>query len=111
MPRKFRPYIAQSLGDLLDKMGFLLLSSPTFLDKTGYFPEQNLDTTFYALNESIKRLRHELGDDLYSQLLEMSDHMRAYFEADPNDENGKTAEGQKLVLEMERMIEARARST
>ena len=111
MPRKFRPYIAQSLGDLLDQMGFMMLSSPTFLDTTGYFPEQNIETAFYTLNEGLRRLRPELGNDLYQRFIEMSDQMRAYFEADPNDENGKTAEGQKLVLEMERMIEARARNT
>jgi hypothetical protein len=109
MPRSFRPYIPQSVGDLLDQMGFMMLSSPTFLDKTGYFPEQNLETAFYELNEGLQQLRPKLGDELYRRFVEMSDQMRAYFEADPEDKTGDSKKGRALIREMEELIEARAR--
>lgn len=109
MPRKFRPYVPQSLGDLLDQMGFMMLSSPTFRDKTGYFPEQNLETAFYELNEGLQRLRPKLGDELYRRFVAMSDQMRAYFEADPEDKTGDSNRGRALIREMEELIVARAR--
>jgi hypothetical protein len=90
MVRKFRPHIPESLGELLDNLASMLLSSPTFIDRTGYFPEKNLETSFYALNEGLGRLRAELGEELYRKLTEMSGQMRAWFEADPADITGET---------------------
>jgi hypothetical protein len=109
MARQFRPYVPQTLGEFLDKLGFLMLSSPTFIDKTGYFPEQNLETTFQSLNEGLQVLRPQLGEDRYRKLREMSDQMRAYFEADPEDK-GDAKKGRALILEMEDLITGRSSS-
>src|ERR1700679_2217860 len=102
--RNLQPYIPQTIGSVMDKLGFIMLSSPTFADKTGHFPEQNVETTFYALNEGLKRLRSKLGEEVYQRIMEMSDQMRAYFEADPEDKTGETTKGRKLILEMEDLL-------
>jgi len=34
-----------------------MLGSPTFVDKTGYLPGKNLQTTFYAVNEGLRLIR------------------------------------------------------
>jgi hypothetical protein len=107
MVRKYRPHIPESLGELMDQFTSMLLESPTFLDKSGYFPEQNLENSVGALTEGLGRLRPELGDDLYRKLVAMSDQMRDCFEADPEDKTGETRKGKRLVLEMEKLVEAR----
>jgi hypothetical protein len=70
-------------------------------------PWQNLDVSFYRLNESFRGMRQELGEDLYHKLMAMSDQMRAYFEADPEEMTGETRKGKDLVYEMEALLEAR----
>ena len=91
----------------MDKLTVMLLCSPRFIDTSGYFPEQNLQTRVDALDQGLGRLRAKLGEDLYRKLTEMSDQMRACFEADPEDNTGETRKGKRLVLEMEDLVEAR----
>jgi len=105
--REFKPHVPQSLAELVDQLGFMMLSSPTFVDKTGYLPEQNLQTTFFELNEGLNTLRGKLGRDLYGKLSQMSDEMRAYFEADPEDK-GSALKGRELILKMEDLVRAAA---
>jgi hypothetical protein len=107
MALKYRPHIPTSFGDLLDKMTFMLLCSPTFIDNSGYFPGQNVETSFYALNEGLRRLRPQLGEELFQRLMAMSDQMRAYFEADPEQTTGQARKGKDLVYDMEELIKAR----
>ena len=109
MVRRYDPYIPESLGDLLDQMSTMIIRSPKFLDKTGYFPEANIQTEFYSLTEGLNRLRPELGEQLYQKLMERAAHMRACFEADPEDETGETRQGIRIALEMEDFIIAKAR--
>jgi hypothetical protein len=109
--RNYQPYIPKGIGGVMDTLGFIMLSSPTFADRTGHFPEQNVETTFYSLNEGLKRLRPKLGDELYQRVMEMSGRMRAYFEADPNDKTGDADKGRRLILEMEDLLKARARKS
>lgn len=86
-----------------------MLSSPTFIDTTGYFPERSIATEFYALNESLKLLRPKLGEDRYLALAELSDRMRAHFEADPEDKTEDSLKGRDCILEMEEILRAGAR--
>jgi hypothetical protein len=85
----------------------MMISSPTFVDKTGYFPERNIDTVFHALNEGLKVTRGKLGEERYRKLVEMSNQVRAYFEADSEDK-GETLKGRELILDMEDLIKSRA---
>lgn len=100
MSMSYEPYIPQTIGELIDKLGGMMLSSPTFIDKTGYFPEKNIETAFYALNEGLKAVRKKIGEERYATLVALSDRMRAHFEADPEDKTDDALAGRDLIYEM-----------
>jgi len=84
----------------MDKLGGMMLLYPKFKDLTGYFPGRNIDNTFYELNEGLRMLQSKLGEELYLKLRDMSDRMRAHFEADPDFKTGESLKGRDLLLEM-----------
>jgi hypothetical protein len=88
----------------MDQSGIMTLKSPTFVDKMGYFPCRNVDTVFYQLNEGLRRIREKLGEKRYRKLMEMSDRMRAHFEADPENKTGDTLKGREIIYEMESLL-------
>lgn len=102
---QYKPYIPQNVGDLLDQLAFMMLSSPTFKDKTGYFPQQSVDTAFSSLNEGLLVVRNDLGEEHFTALMVLSNKMRALFESDPDDKTGGTRDGQMLIHEMEDILE------
>ena len=104
-----KPYIPQTVSELMDMLGMMMLSSPTFTDGTGYFPERNIDTVFRELNESLRLLRGKLGEERYLKLIEMSDRMRAHFEADPEDKTDDSLKGRQIIHEMEDLLKQRPR--
>ena len=104
MTTEYRPYIPKSASEVMDLLAGMILNSPDFIDTTGYFPERNIDTEFFSLNEGLKNLRQGLGEERYQALATMSDRMRAYFEADPEDKTGDAVKGREIVMEMEDMI-------
>ena len=106
MPRPYQPYIPRNASELLDLLGSMMLSSPTFADKTGYLPGMSLETTFVELNEGLQRLRSKLGEERYRKLAVMSDQMRAYFESDPEDKTGNAIKGREVILDMENLIKS-----
>ena len=87
----------------------MVLSAPKFIDKTGYFPNTSIESEYYTLNESLKLLRHHIGDGLYEKLCEMSAQTRAHFESDPDKTNGGTVLGREIFYEMEEILEQRLR--
>lgn len=99
-----KPYVPQNVGELLDYLAHMRLASPTFKDKTGYLPEENIDTTFFSLNEGLLVVRKKLGEERYAALRSMSDKIRALFESYPDDKTGDARAGRKLVLEMEDIL-------
>ncbi len=101
---QYKPYVPQDVGELLDYLGYMMLASPTFKDKTGYFPRQNIDTAFLGLNEGLLVARKVLGKERYATLRALSDKMRALFEADPGDKTGDTHAGCMLIHEMEDIL-------
>src|SRR5579872_6198313 len=103
---RYRPYIAQDIGELWDKLGAMTLGAPLFKDRTGYFPQMNLESEFFGLNESLLVLRKKLGEERYATLRAMSDQMRALFESDPDNTNGNTKAGRKLIREMEDILKS-----
>jgi hypothetical protein len=96
--------VPQNISELIELIRAMLLSAPKFLDKTGYFPYQNLDHVFRELHEGLNHNRKKLGEECYHELMQMSDRMRALFEADPEDKTGQTAEGCKIIYEMEDIL-------
>jgi hypothetical protein len=93
----------------MDMLGFMMLSSPTFIDNSGFFPHRNIDTVFAQFNECLQVLRGKLGDERYLELREMSDRMRAHFEADPEDQTDDTLKGRAIIVEMEKLLKQHAR--
>lgn len=110
MPQPFKTYTPQDASELLDLLGMMLLSAPTYIDEEGYFPEQTLETVFEAFYGGLDASRGEIGDERYAQLAALAEEARAHFLADPSDENGRTAQGQRLILEMEAIVEEALRS-
>jgi hypothetical protein len=100
----YKPYVPKSLSELYDFLGFMMLASPTFKDRTGFLRHQNLDNAFLSLNESLLALRDKLGEERYATLSGISAKMRPLFEADPDDVTGDTRRGQKLIREMEEIL-------
>jgi hypothetical protein len=106
MRTDYIPFMPESIDELLDKLGTLMLSSPKFEDD--YFTNRNLETVFFGLFEGLKLLRPELGESKYERLVDISTRMKAHFAADPDDENGRAIEGRELVLEMQDILEGRS---
>jgi len=102
--RRYKPHIPQDIGQLMDKVGSMMLGAPTFKDRTGYFPQKNIDTEFFALNEGLLAVRKTLGEERYTTLKALSDKMRALFEADPEDKTGDTQAGREIIHEMEDVL-------
>ena len=105
----YKPYVPQSVGELLDLLSSMMLAAPTFKDKTGYFPRRNIDTVFSSLNDVFLVVRKKLGEKRYAALRAMSDKMRALFEADPEDTTGDTHAGCMLIQEMEDILRSVAK--
>ena len=107
----YKPYIPKGLSEVRDYVGSMMLGSPTFIDRTGYFPDRNLQTTFYGLNEGLRQVRGKLGEELYLKLREMSDRMRAHFEADPEDKTDDSLKGREIIMQMEDLLRQRIRKS
>jgi hypothetical protein len=102
--RPYKPYISQTIGELNDKLGWMMLNAPTFKDRTGYFPDRSIDTAFQGLNDSLDNLRRKLGEERHAKMREMSDQTRALFESDPESSNGGSKAGRMIIHEMELML-------
>ena len=103
--RSRKLYVPGTLGEVDDLVGSMVLGAPRFTDKTGTFPDRNIDTRFHQLTEGLARVRAKLGDELYAKLIDLADRAKALFAADQEDANGKTDEGRALLFEMEELID------
>jgi hypothetical protein len=101
-PYPYRPYIPQNVSEIMDLLGSIMLSPPTMRDEL--FPERNVDTQFFALNKGLQQIRAKLGEERYAKAIELSNRMRAHFEADPHDTNGKAHIGYLLIHELEALL-------
>ena len=95
----------------MDHLGWMLLKSPKFVDKTGYFPFLNLDYVFSELNDGLVLNRPALGEARYHELTQMSGQIRALFEADPENKTGETRKGRDIIYEMEDIVKQTRRKS
>jgi hypothetical protein len=103
--------VPKDIGEIVVLLNWMLLRSPKFTDKTGHFPFMGLDVVFRQLNDGLGCNRPTLGDERYQKLMQMSDQMRALFEADPEAKTGDTLKGCKIIHEMEAILrQARRKS-
>jgi hypothetical protein len=103
-----RIFIPENLGDVDDQLGSMMLDAPLFTHSPSRI-RHTLELAFLKLNEGLKRIRSDLGDELYERLARMSDQMKALFQADPEDKTGETAAGQRIIMQMQELIQARAK--
>lgn len=103
MIRAYIPHIPKTRSQVLDQLSFMLLKSPTFEDPT--FPGRSVETAFLQLNEGLNAIRKKIGEERFETLAALSARTRAHFESDPEDNNGGTREGRKLVNEMIEILE------
>lgn len=104
MPRPYSPYIPLESSEVMDHLASMMLSKPDFKDETGYFRDRTIVTVFYALNEGLKNIRKRMGEERYQALVEMSDKMRALFEANPVDDSDEVTAARLLILDMRDLI-------
>lgn len=102
-------YIPQSRGDLVDQLGSMMLAAPKFKSRLPWAFEENIDTNFFQLNEGLKAVRRQIGEENYAQLVALSDKMRAYFEADPEDKTEDGLKGRDCIDEMTEILRASRR--
>lgn len=98
------PYIPASLSEINDLLGSMILRAPTFLDKSGVFPDRNIETRFHQLTEAFTLVRKKLGEERYAKLVDLAARAKALFAADQDDTNGKTDEGRALLFEIEDVL-------
>ena len=104
-----RPYIPASLSEIYDLLASMIFNAPTFIDKGLDFPDRNIDSEFNKLTEGFGLVRRKLGEERYSQLIELAARSKALFAADQDDTNGKTDQGRALLFEIEDIIQAARR--
>jgi hypothetical protein len=105
MLRPYKPTIPQSIGEVMDMLGWMMLKSPTF--KHEEFPGLNIELVFFELKQGLEIVRGKLGEERYQALMVMSDRMRAHFEADPEDKTDDGLVGRQIIREMEDILKKR----
>lgn len=100
-----RLYIPQGISEIVEQLAFMMLAPPTFKDD--FFVAQNVESVFYQLNEGLRLIRFELGEERYAAVTSLSNRMRRHFEADPTDTNGEAHKGRRLIEEMQVLLTGR----
>ncbi len=101
-----KPYIPASLSEIYDMLASLMGGAPTFVDRSGTFPDRDIHSSFYQLTEGFGKVRAKIGEEHYVALIDLAARAKALFADDPEDKNGKTDEGIKLLYEIEDIIQA-----
>ena len=103
--RSHARYVPKSLSEIYDYLAGTLGGAPKFVDDTGFFPDRSIDTEFDVLIAAFDNVRGKLGEERHAKLIDLAARTKALFLADPNDDNGKTLEGCKLIWEIEDIIQ------
>lgn len=103
---KYKPYIPKNISEIAVLLGDMMLSAPKFVDKSGLFPGLDINATFFELNEGLKVVRSRVGEEDYARLAELSNRMRAHFEADPEDKTEDGIKGRDCILAMEDILKS-----
>ena len=104
MRRPYKPYIAQTIGELSENLGWMMLNSSDVQGSYRLFPGSQHRYRLPSLNDSLANLRGKLGEERYAKMREMSDQMRALFESDPEGATGGRKAGRQIIHEMELML-------
>ncbi|HEX8901062.1 hypothetical protein [Vitreimonas sp.] len=97
-------YVPATISELLDHLELMLTMSPTFKDRTGYFPKHSPDYIFGQLYDGLLLSKSDIGDVRYEAIVVLAGEARVLFDADPQDDNGQAHEGRKIILKMEDIL-------
>jgi hypothetical protein len=97
------------MGEVRDFLGSMVLGAPRFIDKSGFFPNRNVNSEFFALIEGFKTIQRRLGEDNYEKVVALAQRAKALFAADPDDKTGDTAKGLECLFEIEDILKAVSR--
>ena len=100
------PYIPKGFAEVWDYIGSMMFSAPLFRNTSPFWREDGIDVEFFCLNEGLKTIRNDVGEETYQKLVALSDRMRAHFEADPESKNGEVIKGRELILDMQDILKA-----
>jgi hypothetical protein len=95
-------HIPKTLSELEDFLASLFGGAPTFVDD--YFDFQTIDTEFEVYSQSLELVRPKLGEERYARLVSLGAQAKALFAADPEDTNGKTEQGFKVLIEIDDIL-------
>ena len=104
--RSSEPYIPTGMGEVRDYVGSMVLGAPRFIDKTGFYPDQDVNSEFFALIEGFKTIQKRLGEDNYQKVVALAQQAKALFEADPDDKTGDSTKGRECLFEIEDILKA-----
>lgn len=104
--RNPNPYVPKSLGELLDYLTLFLNGVPGFIDKSGVFEDENVDTCFARFYEGLEFVRKKLGEERYAAVVNLATRAKALYLEDPDDTNGKTDQGVKLIHKIDEILTA-----
>lgn len=105
-----KPYIPASLSEINDLLGSMILGAPTFKDRLGDFPDDDIDSEFHTLTQGFALVRKKLGEERYAVLIDLAARAKALFADDQDDTNGKTDQGRALLFEIEDVFRDARRS-
>lgn len=97
------PYIPQTLSEIQDMLTSMIGGAPTFLSDNDH--RRTIDTEFYALDAGFAVVRKKLGEERYAEAIDLSARAKALFLDDPEETNGKTMEGIKLIWALEEIVQ------
>ena len=103
----YKPYVPQTVGEIIDLIGSMTLSAPSFKDILREY-DINAEIRFGALNGGLDNVRKRIGEEAYTEARALSDRARALFEADPEDKDPENR-GRKCFFEMEDILIAAVR--
>ena len=73
----------RDIREILVLLSWVLLKSPQFIEKSGYFQWMRVTTYLVDLKEGLGNVRETLGEERYQELMRMSDRMQAHFQHRP----------------------------
>lgn len=102
-PQKFFP---KTLSDLYDLLGPIAGHAPKYDNDWYQYLGRTIHTEFEDLLGGLANVRSKLGEERYSRAVDLAARAKALFLEDPDDDNGKTDEGLKLIWQIEEIVQA-----
>lgn len=109
IPESLRPYrnryVPKFLGEIQDGLQAHIGKAPGYHDGFDSFMGNDIHSLFARIEEGSGLSRDKLGEDRHAQLVSMARGVKALFLADPEDNNGKTMEGVRIIWAMDALIQ------